>query len=231
MRSALLFLCTGFLWLHVAARPADACSNAGSLLGFIENHLQNALKADDLNLTRYHAYKALNTVEKSREQMQACGCDYAVRHMEQGVENLKMATRVSTVEGARILLRRALDDVRAGRDAFDEHDAKHDGPFDSELLRMNTLSDQATTGHAQPETEAEIRSHIDQSLQSYESSLREVVEGVPCQEALTFVERIYAHCERQLLREDLSPAKRYYNLRTKELTESALDQLRSCSGK
>lgn len=231
MRSLLLFLLTGSFWLHANAGPANACTNAGSLIGFIENHVQNSLKADDLNLTRYHAYKALNTLEKSREQMQACGCDYAVKHLEQGVENLKMATRVNSLEGARILLRRALDDARAGRDAFDEHDARHDGPYDNDLLSVNTLASEVSTGPSRPETEAQLRTRIDQSLQAYENSLREVVQGVPCHEALTFVERIYAHCERQLLREDLTPAKRYYNLRTKELTESALDQLRSCSGK
>lgn len=231
MRSLLLFLLTGSFWLHANTGPANACTNAGALLGFIENHVQNALTADDLNLTRYHAYKALNTLEKSREQMQACGCDYAVKHLEQGVENLKMATRVNSLEGARILLRRALDDARAGRDAFDEHDARHDGPYDNDLLSVNTLATEVPSGPSRPETEAQLRTRIDQSLQAYENSLREVVEGVPCPEALTFVERIYAHCERQLLREDLTPAKRYYNLRTKELTESALDQLRSCSGK
>ncbi len=231
MRSFFLLLCSGCFWLHAAPKPTDACANAGSLIGFIENHVQNALKADDLNLTRYHAYKALNTVEKSREQMQACGCDYAVKHLEQGVENLKMATRVNSLEGARILLRRALDNARAGRDAFVEHDAKHDGPYDNDMLTMNTLSSEIAAGPSRPENEAQLRSRIDRSLQSYEKSLRDVVEGVPCRDALTFVERIYAHCERQLLREDLTPAKRYYNLRTKELTESALDQLGSCAGK
>lgn len=231
MRSFLLLLCTGFTWLHSHASTANACTNAGSLIGFIENHVRNALKADDLNVAKYHSYKALNTLEKSREQLKACGCDYAARHMDQGAENLKMATRVNSLEGARILLRRALDDARAGRDAFDAHDAKHDGPYDNDVLSLNTRSSAVPAGPAHPESEAQLRSRIDRSLQAYESSLKEVIDGVPCAEARTFVERIYAHCERQLLREDLTPAKRYYNLRTKEMTESALDQLRSCTGK
>lgn len=231
MRSLLLFLFTGCFWLHAGAKPSNACLNATSLIGFIENHVQNALTADDLNMSRYHAYKALNTLDKSREKMLACRCDYADKHLQQSVENLKMATRVSSLEGSRILLRRALDNARAGRDAFEVHDDSHDGPYDNELLSMNTLSTGVSAGPSPPETEAQLRNRIDQSLKSYENSLREVVEGVPCREAQTFVERIYAHCERQLLRDDLTPAKRYYNLRTKDLTESALDQLKGCNGK
>lgn len=231
MRSFILFLCTGGFWLQAAATPGEACLNAGSLISFIENHVQNALKAEDLNLSRYHAYKALNTLEKSRGQMLACGCEYANKHLEQGLENLKLATRVSSLEGTYILLRRALENTRAGRDALQEHDASHDGPYDNEVLSMNTRRSAQLAGPSRPETEAELRQRIDQSLQSYENSLQEVVEGVPCGEALTFVERIYAHCERQLLRDDLTPAKRYYNLRTKELTETALEQLKGCNGK
>ena len=230
MRSFILFLCAGSFWLHAAALPGEACLDAGSLIGFIENHVQNALKAEDLNLSRYHAYKALNTLEKSREQMQACGCEYANKHLEQGLENLKMATRVSSLEGTYILLRRALENARAGRDALEEHDASHDGPYDNDVLSMNTADSSPPSGPSRPETEAQLRERIDLSLKSYENSLQEVVEGVPCREALTFVERIYAHCERQLLRDDLTPAKRYYNLRTKDLTETALEQLRGCNG-
>ncbi len=231
MRSFILFLCAGSFWLQAAALPGEACLNAGSLISFIENHVQNALRAEDLNLSRYHAYKALNTLEKSRDQMLACGCEYANKHLEQGLGNLKMATRVSSLEGTHILLRRALENTRAGRDALEEHDASHDGPYDNDLLSMNTSTSASLAGPSRPETEAQLRQRIDLSLKSYENSLQEVVEGVPCQEALTFVERIYAHCERQLLRDDLTPAKRYYNLRTKELTESALEQLRGCNGK
>ena len=53
--------------MHAGAKPSNACLNATSLIGFIENHVQNALTADDLNMSRYHAFKALNTLDKSRE--------------------------------------------------------------------------------------------------------------------------------------------------------------------
>ena len=41
--------------------------------------------------------------------------------------------------------------------------------------------------------------------------------------------RVYAHCEKQLERNDQTPAKRFYNLRTKEITQKALDELRECA--
>lgn len=212
--------------------PGKACLNAGSLIGSTETHIQNALEADDLNLSRYHAFKALNTIEKSRGQMLDCGCDYAKKHLEQSLDNLKMATRVSSLEGIYILLRRALDNTRAGRDALQGHDASHiDGVYDFDALSMTAASPDLPSGPSRPKTETQVRQQIDLALKHYEKSLQEVVEDVPCQDALSFLERIYAHCERQLMRDNMTPAKRYYNLRTKELTESALEHFTDCTGK
>lgn len=213
-----------------AAPPDTACRNMESMIGFVEDHILNALEAEELQMARYHTFKALNTLVKSENNFGSCHCDFALKSIRECEAGLKLATRVSTIDGTQILLKRALKDVRATEDALEEHMGNHTGTYDNEVIAMNTLN-------AQPRAEGSgiksemlaLESKIDQSLIAYRKSLDEVVRTVPCDEALEFVRRVYAHCEKQLLREDLSAAKRYYNIKTKEITEQSLDNLRNCS--
>lgn len=219
----------GSLLMLAATPPSPGCMDAGSMIGFVETHLRNSLEAEELALARYHAYKAINTMEKSRSQFEDCGCDYAKKHIFESLDNLKLATRVNSLEGTRILVRRALNGALAGEEALELHDELHDSPYDSDVLAINTGEQAApVTFGDDPEAARRIEQKIDESLQAYRESLADVVSGVPCREALEFVQRIYDHCERQLLREDLTSAKRYYNYRTKELTEDALRKLEGC---
>ncbi len=231
MRPVILFLLLGNVFLLSAATPSEACINAGSMIGFVENHVRNALDSEELNLTRYHTYKAINTIEKSRSQFDECACDFARKNIIQSLDNLKMATRVTTLEGTRILLFRAMDDLQAGREALEEHEETHESPYGSDVLALNTVDSPSSGMMLSTLSSEAVEARIDTSLIAYRESLQEVVEGVPCREALAFVKRIYDHCERQLLREDLTPTKRYYNLRTKEITENALNELRGCDAR
>ena len=231
MKPVFLFLFLGNVFLLSAATPSEACINAGSMIGFVENHLRNALDADELNIARYHTYKAINTIEKSRSQFDDCDCDFARKNIIQSLDNLKMATRVTTMDGTRILLVRAMEDLEAGQEALEEHEENHESPYGSDVLALNTIDSPSSGAAFGNVTSKAVEARIDTSLNAYRESLKEVVEGVPCREALAFVTRIYDHCERQLLREDLTPAKRYYNLRTKEITENALNELRGCSAR
>lgn len=209
--------------LLLSASPNQACINAGSLIGFIKDHTQNALRADDLEISKYHAYKALKTLDKSREQFEACGCDYASKSITDTRSDLVLATKIGTLNGAQVLLKRALENASASMDALMEHEESHTSDYANDVLTLNTKDYNRSRLD-----EAAVEAKIDSSLQNYRNSLEKVVTEVPCVEAVVFVRRIYEHCERQLLKPNLSPAKRYYNLQTKEITENALQRLRQC---
>lgn len=206
----------------------NACDYAGSNIGYIKTQTQKAIAAEDLNSARYFAYKALNAIEKSRKQFEACNCDYANKNIFESLENLKRATRVSSLDGTRMLLKKALDNALGSLDALEKHDELHGSQYASDVLAMNTkASDQAVLRMKQPEGPA-LRRQIDQSLTNYQMSLDEVVRTVPCKDAYAFAHRIFRHCEAQLLKPDLTEAKKYYNLRTKQITADALEQLKNC---
>jgi hypothetical protein len=213
----------------LSANTGDNASEyAGSNISYIKSQTQKAISAEDLNSSRYYAYKALNAIEKSRKQFEACNCDYAMKSIFEGLENLKKATRVSSLNGTRILLKRALDNTFGSLEALEKHDELHGSRYANDVLAMNTMASESQNQAMKKPDGAVVRKQIDDSLLSYKTSLDEVVRSVDCKDAYTFAHRIYRHCEQELLKPDLTEAKKYYNLRTKQITSEALDKLKKC---
>jgi hypothetical protein len=206
-----------------------ACEYAGSNIGYIKSQTERALAAEDLNSSRFFAYKALNAIEKSKEQIEACGCDYAKESIYEGLDNLKKATRVSSLNSAKILLTRALDNSLGSLEAIREHDEHGESLYDNDMLAMNTKTAEKEKLSMVMPVGKELERKIDLSLVNYQNSLNEVVNSVECKEAYEFASKIYAHCEQELLKPKLTEAKKYYNLRTKQITALALDKLKECN--
>ena len=117
---------------------SKACEYAGSNIGYIRSQTERALEASDINTSRFFTYKALNAIEKSKEQIEACGCDYAKESIYEGLDNLKKATRVSSLNGAKILLTRALDNSSGSLEAIKEHEEHKGSLYANDKLVMNT---------------------------------------------------------------------------------------------
>lgn len=217
------------MWSSFTKPESTPCDYAGSNIDYIKSQTQKAIDASDIDVSRYFAYKALNAIETSNKQFEACGCDYAVKSIYEGLNNLKLATRVSSLNGTRILLNRALENTLGSLEALAEHDEMHHSEYASDLLVINTKSsEQEKLGMKQPEGKL-LHLKIDQSLVNYQNSLTKMIETVDCKEAHAFALRIYNHCEQELLKPDLTEAKKYYNLKTKQITQGALEKLKECS--
>ncbi len=206
---------------------STACDYAGSNLGFVKSQTEMAIAAEDLNKSRYHAYKALNAIEKSRLQLEECGCEYAYKSILESLDNLKKATRVSSLMGTRILLNRSLDNTLGSLDALEQHEL-HESPYASDVLAMNTKSSEENKLRSiQPQGPA-LEKKIDAFLEDYRQSLDHMIKSVDCKEAYAYARKVYEHCEQQLLSGKLTEAKKYYNLKTQEITAEALEELGTC---
>lgn len=208
---------------------SKACDYAGSNIGYIKSQTEQALAAEDINTSRYFAYKALNAIEKSRTQIEACGCDYAKESIYEGLDNLKKATRVASLNSVKILLTRALDNSMGSLEAIRDHDDHVGSMYANDMLAMNTKTAEKEKLTMVMPVGKDLERKIDLSLVNYQNSLNEVVNSVECKEAYEFASKIYAHCEQELLKPQLTEAKKYYNLRTKQITAIALDKLKDCN--
>jgi len=206
-----------------------ACDYAGSNIGYIKTQTQKAINAEDLNTSRFFAYRALNAIEKSKKQFEACGCDYAVKSIYEGLDNLKKATRVASLNGTKILLKRALESALGSLEALEEHDELHGSQYASDVLTMNTKTSEKEKLRLVMPVGKVLERKIDRSLVNFQNSLDKVVNFVDCKEAYAFARKIYDRCEQELLKPELTEAKKYYNLRTKEITAGALQKLEGCT--
>ena len=203
------------------------CEYAGSNIGYAKTLTEKAIQIDDINQARYYAYKALSAIEKSKKQLTVCGCKYAVEGMEESLSTLKLATKATTLKSTQVLLTRSLEHTKGGLEALEEHHL-HESKYASDVLAVNT-KDAAEKNASLKETSIKTMTEkIDISLENYRNSLNKVVETVDCHEARAFAQRVFDNCEQELLKENLSEGKKYYNLRTKEITEEALVRIGEC---
>lgn len=182
---------------------------------------------DDLQLMRFHIYKALDAIAKTKLQLEDCACEDASERIIEVSEFLKSATKTTSLAATRILLQRAFQNAGEGLEALYEHE-QHESPYGTDHLTVNTTDMKTGQNLALPPDEKMLKQKIDSSLTKYRASLQKVVNTVNCKEARAFATRIYEHCEQQLLHNNLSEGKKYYNLRTKEIAGKALEQLGAC---
>ncbi|MBT8280517.1 MAG: hypothetical protein KJO16_02995 [Muriicola sp.] len=219
-----------YLWLSIfpflpGTEVSNACEYAGSNLSYIKSNTEKAINADKIKMIHYYAYKALSAIDKSNQQFEDCGCEYAQQSIEGSKEYLKKAIKASTILSARMLLEKALEHARGSEEALEDHAEIHSSEYGTDLLAVNTKESAEKRNYAKPIGGKDLEDRIDASLISFEVSLQKVINTLPCQEANAYVTQVFERCELQLLKNDLTEGKRYYNLRTKEIAKSALVEL------
>lgn len=209
-------------------KPIKPCEYAGSNIGFVKTETQKAINEEDINISKYHTYKAIRAIENSKEQLNNCGCDYAANSMNDSFNDLVLATKTNTLRSNRVLLKRSLEKTVSSLEAIEKHEL-HDSNYASDVLAVNTLEvTNSKKSKASPKG-VYLERKIDSALLKYEVSLSNIVKNVDCKEALNYAKKIYEHCEQELLKPNLSEGKKYYNLRTKEITAQAIEELNNCN--
>jgi len=214
--------------LFSSFKTREACQYAGSNIAYVKTQTQTALEDNDLNKAKFLTYKAINAIYKLKGQLEECGCEQAVINIEESQYFLKKATKAHSIQGAKVLLTEALNKIIASLAAIERHQL-HENSGRNRDLAMNSAEDIEEISFPPIHLENNaLHVLIDDSLIPYEESLQKVVDSVNCKDARAFAERIFKICEQELLKPDLSEGKKYYNLRTQEITASALNKLGDC---
>jgi len=207
----------------------EACNYAVSNMSFVQSQTEKALIESDINKVRYHTFKAIKAIQANNKNFNECDCKEAEVGISKSLINLKAAVRSTSLEGTHILLKEALSHIIDITDALAQHEM-HVNTFTSKEFAMNTDIPENGALKEINTNSSEIYKRIDDALLKYEKSLEIVMSTVNCAEARSFANKVFLHCEQQLLRSNLSEAKKYYNLRTKKITERALADLKNCGG-
>lgn len=229
MKALYLLLSTLTFGLFSSFAPSEACNYAGSNMNFVKTQTEKALANTILNKAKFITYKAIKAIQNSNTKFTDCGCDDAEISINESLTSLKAAVRSTSLESTRVLLNQSLQHTIDALDALEQHD-KHDNAFSSKEFAMNTPLNTTENTTKIVVSKTELQQRIDTSLLKYQASLNTVVDSVSCREAKAFADKVFKQCEQQLLKTELSEGKKYYNLRTKEITAKALERLGDCIG-
>ena len=227
MKILYLLLCSVALCLFSSFATSKACSYATSNMSYVQTQTEKALADNDLNKAKFFTYKAIKSIQASADKFDNCGCDDAEVSISESLTHLKAATHATSLNGSRILLQEALQNIIDVIDALSQHEM-HDNALSSKEFTMNTTIDTEHKKIASNVDEIELHKRIDTSLLKYKVSLNTAVDSLNCTDAKAFADRIFQHCEQQLLKTNISEAKKYYNLKTKEITAEALIRMSDC---
>ncbi|MBU2996876.1 hypothetical protein KO500_10540 [Cellulophaga baltica] len=230
MKNKILLLCLSLLFFLTSFSSEKACEYVGSNIEYITSQTQKALLETDLNKTKYQTYKAINAIEKTKKQLNDCGCSEASKSLFKGLENLVKATRTSTISAAHVLLNRVLENTSTSLESLNKHHL-HQSKYQNDVLTLNTTepAEKTPSLYSKMPSEREMHQKIDISLKKFKNSLDEVIKVLDCSNAKGYMVKLENECQDQLLRQDLTDSKRYYNLRTKEIVTDALKKLPECN--
>ncbi|WP_339628021.1 hypothetical protein [uncultured Maribacter sp.] len=230
MKKATYIFCTLAILVLSSFRTNLECEYANSNMGFAKSQISAALLTDDINQARFYAYKAVNALEKSKNQLEVCGCTFAKASMNENLNALVLATKSTTLEGTKTFLDKSIELINNTIFVLNSHES-HKSAYANDVLSMNTNTPTKTIINTKDSKNLSLNEKIDLSLAKYTISLEKVVATVNCKEAKAFAQRIFDECENQLLKPNLSEGNKYYNLRTKEITQNALNKIGSCATK
>tara|TARA_R110000737_G_scaffold352495_1_gene398752 strand:+ start:1961 stop:2560 length:600 start_codon:yes stop_codon:yes gene_type:complete len=199
-------------------------------MGYAKSQITAALSTQDINQARFYAYKAINALEKSKDQLKVCGCTYAKTSVYENIEVLTLATKSTTLEGTISYLNESIELTDNTILVLESHDI-HDSIYSNNELSVNTNSSTEVKTGKKVKFDKNIFENIDISLEKYRVSLDKVVRTVNCKDATAFATRIFNESEAQLLKPNISEGSKYYNLRTKEITQEALNKIGDCAKK
>ncbi len=229
-------LCTAIvaligLLLLTASGGYDACEFAQNSTHFFKEQTQQAMAAKSFDKAKYHAYKALNGIYKTKSNFEDCGCESALKTVSNAESNLKEATKAASFEDAGVFLDIALKNIGLTLNALESLDHQYTSNYRDNVLVMNTTAVAYTPESTAVNPDLELQKAVEGSLTKFKKSLKKVVALDECSEAKQFIHSILGKTRKALSANNLTAAQRYYHNRVNTLAREALAQLENCSEK
>jgi hypothetical protein len=215
-------------WLMTAFSTRNACEYANSNLIYIKNKIEDAVLAENIDMAKYHAYKALNGIEKTRSNFLDCGCDGAIESLEGALMELKFATKTESLKASKLALHKALENTMIGIKVLKVFEQENQSNYNNDILVMNTKEVLDNDNPLFLTQNSSVKEQVHSCLLGFESSLEKVVTDVDCEDAHRFITNIYEESRLILLNTKLSPHKKEYYQRVMTLSKEALEKLGSC---
>ncbi|MEZ4809276.1 MAG: hypothetical protein R2819_02850 [Allomuricauda sp.] len=217
------------LWMMSSFNNRNACEYAISNIEYIKGQIEAAIIADDFEVSKHFAYKALNGIEKTKGNFLDCGCDGTIASLENVLADLKKATKAPSRETSKKSLHAAWDNTIIGIKILRVFEQDFSSAYNNDVLVMNTKDAlESQNGIFLPQ-QGLLKEQVHNCLLGFESSLDKVVNDVECKEAHEFISKIHQEATLSLLDTELSEAKKQYHQRVRAIAQDALSKLGDCA--
>ncbi|WP_350290733.1 hypothetical protein [uncultured Croceitalea sp.] len=216
------------LFLMASFTTYNACEFANTNTLYIKDQTQLALEANEFKMVKYHAYKALTGIERAKENFKDCGCDAALEGINRTKSNLKNATKAPSLNDAKTFVHIALKNTTISITALKNYEKASNSSYGEGFLTLNTTSDVVTDDEIITLEGNTLTEKIDYGLAKFKKSLDNMIAINDCVTALNYVETTHELSAKKSADRSVSPGKRYFHKRIKELTETAIKDLKNC---
>ncbi|WP_136468415.1 hypothetical protein [Flagellimonas onchidii] len=214
------------LLLMASFTTRNACEYASSNLEFIKEQTQKAIISGNFEKSKYHAYKALNGIEKTRLNFLDCGCSGTIESLERALSHLKSATATKSFDDSKEWLHLALENTIIGIKVLRVFEQELSNTYGHQLVLNTEEVTENEAGTLLPQ--GDLKKRVHNCLLGFETSLDKVVTEVDCEEANRFITRIHNDAQSTLLKTELTVAKKEYHQRVKDIAHDALKRLGEC---
>jgi len=206
----------------------NACEFANTNTLYIKDQTQLAYNANDFKMVKYHAYKALTGIERSKNNFKDCGCNAALEGINRTKENLKSATKSSALFDAKSFVEIALKNTTISIIALEGFKQKKNTVYNEGFLTMDALNLNLINDNIIELEGLTLSEKIENGVNKFKTSLAKMIAVNDCSIALNYVQTTHKLSVLKSNDENVSPGKRYYHKRIKEITAQALEDLKSC---
>ena len=216
------------LLLLLSFTNINACQMANADVISIKEHTQTALETQSLEMAKYHSFKALSGLEKTKTNLNDCGCEPALETAKDTEFNLKKAVRSKSLEDSKSYLKLALQNTLVTIDALRNFEQGYDSSYGDDILVLNTKEVLNEQGGILLSPAKQMQQKMNESLTEFETSLAAVVQHVDCEDAFNFINKVIGKSNRNLEKATLTSAQRQYHTRVKSIALDALKSLDGC---
>ncbi len=204
------------IFIQLSFSSFNVCEVASENVVFVKEQTQLALDNPDFQISRYHAFKAINGIWKAKYSFSECGCHGLSTNMELASKNLKEATRAESMEDQKVFLNIAMQNTLTSINAIKGHQIGNNN------LANNPTKAPKTMDVSRKLVEDAYLEQIEDALSKFENSLSKVVELEDCENSYSFIRAMQDETHEKLGKKDLTNRKIYYLTRVVEITNGAL---------
>ncbi|NND15847.1 MAG: hypothetical protein HKN89_05940 [Eudoraea sp.] len=235
MYAKLLYTLSLFIILILSSSPKSNCAEVYTSASYGLSHSKKAFKAHNFDHQKYYAERALEALEKTRGQVEECGCDGAMNSIEDGIKHLEEAMDPVDWKMGRYHTKRAMEYTYSILDNLDI--CSTDNEVSSETTdtpesdsRSQNLEESDTVSAEVDQALAEFEQSAEQNLKELNEKIKELGFLMDCESNEFVLDQAEIEKSKEGMFTSIEEAQMFYRAQATKAYKRAVSALEKCGG-